>query len=323
MTIRRLNLIGVCVLLASAVPIGPAAASGMGMGGGGQMPSNSPSMPEGPQYNAADEARSGAAALQAGKYKDAARYFEHVTEAAPKVAVGWYLLGMAKAAGGDDKGAAKAYEKSVKLDPDRIDAHRDYAVSLAKLKQADKAGAQLDMLKSRAASCGDTCPQAADLKAAVAAVQQAMTPAQAAAPAGPAASLDAPTNLMFASSQAGDLAYMRAVSLINERRYGEAVASLDKAEAAFGPHPDILTYKGYAWRKLGRLDKAESYYRQALALAPGHRGATEYYGELKVIRGDIAGARTMLARLDAQCAFGCAEAEDLRRWIERGGDPAS
>jgi Flp pilus assembly protein TadD len=98
---------------------------------------------------------------------------------------------------------------------------------------------------------------------------------------------------------------------------------LDKAEEAFGPHPDILTYKGYAWRKLGRLDKAESYYRQALALVPGHRGATEYYGELKVIRGDMAGARAMLAKLDAQCAYGCVEAEDLRRWIERGGDPAS
>ena len=317
MTSGRLKLIGICALLAGAVPIGPAAASGMGMGGGGQMPNAGASMPEGPQYNAADEARSGQAAFEAGKYKDAARYFEHVTEAAPKVAVGWYLLGMARAAGGDDKGAARAYEKSVKLDPDRIDAHRDYAVSLTKLKQNDKAAAQLDVLKSRAAACNDTCPQAADLKAAVAAVQQAL------APAAPAAWLTAPSNLMFASSQTGDLAYVRAVSLINERRYGEAMASLDKAEEAFGAHPDILTYKGYTWRKLGRLDKAESYYRQALALAPGHRGATEYYGELKVIRGDMAGARAMLARLDAQCAFGCAEAEDLRRWIEHGGDPAS
>jgi Flp pilus assembly protein TadD len=313
----RLNLISVCVVLASAAPAGSALASGMGMGGGGAMPSNSPSMPSGPQYNVADEARAGAADLQAGKYRDAARHFEHVTDGAPRVAVGWYMLGMARAGGGDDKGAVRAYEKSVKLDPDRIDVHRDYAVSLAKLKQADKAGAQLDVLKSRAAACNDTCPEAADLKAAIAAVQQVM------APPGPAAWLTAPTGLMFASSQAGDLAYVQAVSLINERRYGEAMVSLDKAEEAFGPHPDILTYKGYTWRKLGQLDKAETYYRQALALAPGHRGATEYYGELKVIRGDMTGARAMLARLDAQCAFGCVEAEDLRRWIEHRGDPAS
>ncbi|MGI8839414.1 MAG: tetratricopeptide repeat protein [Caulobacteraceae bacterium] len=317
----RLNLIGFWALLASAAPLAPAMASGMGMGGGGQMPSASPSMPSGPQYNAAEEARKGEAAFEAGKYKDAVRCFEHVTDAAPAAAVGWYLLGMAKAAGGDDKGAVKAYEKSVKLDPDRIDAHRDYAVGLTRLQQTDKAAAQLAALKSRAAACGDTCPQAADLKAAVAAVRQAMTPTP--APPGPAAQLTAPSALMFASAQAGDLAYVRAVSLINERRYGEAIASLDKAEESFGAHPDILTYQGYAWRKLGRLDKAESYYRQALALAPGHRGATEYYGELKVLRGDLAGARAMLASLDAQCAFGCPEAEDLRRWIERGGDPAS
>ncbi len=117
---------------------------------------------------------------------------------------------------------------------------------------------------------------------------------------------------------------VQAVSLINERRYAEnAMLALEKAEAVFGPHPDILTYKGYVSRKLGRLDAAEAYYRQALALAPGHRGATEYYGELKVIRGDLAGARALLASLDAQCAFGCVEAEDLRRWIEHRGDPAS
>ena len=318
----RLKLLGLFVVLAGAAPAG-AMASGMGMMGGGQMPSNSPSMPSGPRYNAAEEAKSGAAAFDAGRFKDAARYFEHVTEAAPRAAVGWYMLGMARAAAGDDKNAVRAYEKSVKLDPERIDARRDYAVSLARLKDASKAGAQLDGLKSQAASCNDTCPQATDLKAAIAAVQQAMTPAQAAAPVGPAAQLATPANLLFASSQAGDLAYVRAVSLINERRYVDAMASLDKAEAAFGPHPDILTYKGYTWRKLGQLDRAEAYYRRALALAPGHRGATEYYGELKVIRGDMAGARAMLATLDNECAFGCAEAEDLRRWIEHGGDPAS
>ena len=84
----------------------------------------------------------------------------------------------------------------------------------------------------------------------------------------------------------------------------------------------MLTYQGYVWRKKGDWARAEGYYRQALAIAPNHKGATEYYGELKVERGDMAGARTLLAKLDRTCAYGCAEAEELRRWIDVGGDPA-
>jgi hypothetical protein len=29
----------------------------------------------------------------------------------------------------------------------------------------------------------------------------------------------------------------------------------------------------------------------------------------------------MLAKLDRNCAFACAEAEELRRWIDAGGEP--
>jgi len=72
----------------------------------------------------------------------------------------------------------------------------------------------------------------------------------------------------------------------------------------------------------GQYDRAETYYREALAIAPDHRGATEYYGELMVERGDLPGARRMLARLETLCSFGCVESEDLRRWIEKG-PPAS
>ena len=128
-------------------------------------------------------------------------------------------------------------------------------------------------------------------------------------------------SMLFGGARAGDAAYVQAVSLINERRYDEALASLDAAAATFGPHPDILTYQGYTWRKKGDYARAEGYYRQALAIDPRHIGATEYYGELKVARGDIAGARLMLARLDHLCAYGCADAEELRRWIDAGGEP--
>jgi Tfp pilus assembly protein PilF len=307
-------------VIAAAAPLGAALASGGGGGmGGGMSAPMAPSMST-PQYDPAQEYRDGMAAYQAGKFKDATRSFEHVTQAAPGEVTGWRMLALARVGANDNKGAVKAFERALKIDPKAVDTRRDYAVALAQLKQPDKASAQLDMLKSRAAACNDTCPEAADLKAAISQVEAALKPPDAAG-TGPAASI-APTGSLL-SAAAGDGAYVEAVSLINEHRYTDALAALDRASAAFGPHPDIITYKGYVWRKLGHLDKAEQYYRAALAIAPWHRGATEYYGELKVIEGDMAGARAMLAKLDRQCGFGCADAEDLRRWIDHGGDPAS
>jgi Flp pilus assembly protein TadD len=270
-----------------------------------------------PQYDPVQEYQQGMADYQSGRYKSAVDHFENVTDSQPRDANTWYMLGMSKSGGGDLKGAERALGKSVKLDPSPVAPQRELAITQAKLKENDKESAQLAALRARVGTCADTCPEAADLKAAVAAVEQAL------GVAGPSASLPLHGDFKFATAGGGDLAYTRAVSLINERRYNEALVSLDQAESALGPHPDILTYKGYVWRKLGRLDVAEGFYRAALAEAPDHRGATEYYGELKVIRGDAGGARKMLARLEDQCAFGCVEAEDLRRWIERGGDPAS
>jgi Tfp pilus assembly protein PilF len=307
-------------VIAAGIPLGAALASGGGGGMGGGMSAPMAPSASTPQYDPAQEYRDGMAAYQAGKFKDAARSFDHATQAAPGEANGWRMLGLARAGANDPKGAAKAFERALKIDPKAVDTRRDYAVALAQMKMADKASAQLDMLKSRAAACNDTCPEAADLKAAISQVEAALKTPGAAGP-GPAASI-AP-NRSLLSAAAGDGAYVEAVSLINEHRYQDALAALDRASAAFGPHPDILTYKGYVWRKLGRLDQAEMYYQAALAIAPWHRGATEYYGELKVIEGDMTGARAMLAKLDRQCAFGCADAEDLRRWIDHGGDPAS
>ena len=32
--------------------------------------------------------------------------------------------------------------------------------------------------------------------------------------------------------------------------FEEALTALRQAETVFGPHPDILTYEGYTWRKV-------------------------------------------------------------------------
>ena len=307
-----------CSLPALTLAMGSGGMGGGGMPGGGQ---GMNTVPTGPEYDPQVEYQRGTQDLQAGKYRDAVTDFEHVTEVAPRSANGWLMLGEAKEGAGDERGAQKAYERSVKIDDTSVQAHRELALAYVKLNQMDKAHAQLAGLQSKATACGDSCSDAADLKAAIAAIQAAM-PTAGAAPA-PAASNDVATHLSVATPQAGDGAYVRAVSLINERRWDDALASLDKAETALGPHPDILTYKGYVWRKKGDWARAEDFYRQALALDPGHRGATEYYGELKVLKGDMAGAKAMLARLDGVCTYGCAEAVELRLWIDHGGDPAA
>ncbi|HEY1753194.1 MAG TPA: tetratricopeptide repeat protein [Caulobacteraceae bacterium] len=330
-----LALAGGVILL--AIPVAGFASGGGGMGGGG-MPSGGGGMGgmggmDQPAYDPAVEYQHGQSDLQAGKYKDAVRDFSHVVEVAPNAPNAWLYLGMSKSGDGDEKGAEKAYEKSVKLDGGSVQAHRALALSLVKLNQPAKANTELAALKQLDANCANTCSDAADLKAAISAVQGAMAPPAAApasgppagsAPAGsPSAANPAPDHLSLTTPEAGDGAYVRAVSLINERRWDDALASLGKAAAALGPHPDILTYEGYVWRHKGDWAKAEGFYEAALKIDPDHRGATEYYGELKVLKGDLAGAKVMLARLDSVCTYGCAEAEELRLWIDRRGDPAA
>jgi Flp pilus assembly protein TadD len=311
----KATLIGGCLAVLAGGGIAFASGGGGGgmpAGGGGSMPSAS-----GPSYDPAAEYAKAIAALKTNNYKDAARAAGHVTDAVPTNPDGWRLLGIAKAGQNDWKGSRRAYEKAVKLKPDDPSAHAGLGLALANLKDP-KAQAEDDWLKAKVQACGDACPEAAQLKSFTSAVESAMAPAPAGAPK-PSAMLD--RSFLFGGAKTGDAAYVQAVSLINERRYDDALASLAKAQATFGPHPDILTYEGYAWRKKGDYARAETYYREALAIAPNHIGATEYYGELKVARGDIAGARLMLAKLDRICAYGCADAEELRRWIDAGGDP--
>ena len=305
-------LISVLAAGALALAGGAALASGGGGGGMSEMPSAS-----GPAYDPVAEYQKGVAALRANDFKGAEKAFGHVLEVNPKDANTLFLMGVSKAGKGDLKGAQKYYEKSVKSDPSLIVAHRELAVTDIKLTQLDKAKIERDFLQAQSDKCAGTCAQAADLKAALAAIDAA----SAAPPAAkPAAFLSPAPSLLFGPRD-GDHAYVQAVSLINDGRYEDALVSLHTAQAVFGPHPDVLTYMGYASRKLGRFDQAEGYYKAALTIAPDHRGATEYYGELKVVRGDMPGARKMLARLDDLCPYGCAEANELRRWVDAGGQP--
>ena len=299
-SVRLASAGAILALLTLSTPLGAAG----GGGGGGSMPSDSA-----PRYDPVVEYQKGIAALQASKFAEAKRAFDRVLAAAPKDANTAYMAGLASDGLGKPKDARKYYEKALKSDKTHVEARRALALALVKLGDAATAQAELDTLKTAAAACAKACANAAKLDAAVQAVSAALAGQQAAqAPLPPAEKV----------SSTGDLLYGEAVALINLRRYDAALASLYSAAQSFGPHPDVLTYLGYAQRKLGRPERAEDYYRQALGVAPEHRGALEYYGELKVERGDLAGARANLAKLEAICRFGCYEAEELRRWIESG-----
>jgi len=310
---RAFLIVSVSTLMAGSALSPGHANPGGGGGGGGSAPRPSMSAPD---FNPADEYRKGIEALKASRYADAKKSLKRVLEVAPRDANANFLAGLADAGLNDLKAAQKHYEQAVRADGKLIPARQELAVTYAKLGNRPKAEAQLGELKKLAGTCGATCPQADQLKTAVAAVESALAQ-------GPQARLETQPPLLFASAAAGDQAYLDAVALINEGRFEAAIDSLHKARTSFGAHPDVLTYLGFANRKLKRFEVAESYYRQALTVAPAHKGATEYYGELMVERGDLVGARTMLAKLDRDCAFGCAEADELRRWIDARHAPGS
>lgn len=302
------------ILLACAATIAvstvhiPALAAGGGGGGGGGIPSQTA-----PQYDPAVEYRTGIEALRTERWKDAEKAFKRVLEVAPRDPNSNLMMGLSKLGSGDIKGSRPYLDKAVKYGPDLVPARIKLGVVSAKLGDVVKAQAQLDWLTARAQTCAGTCPEAATLEQGIAEVKAAIS-------AGKLAKLETPKVEALASPDGGDRAYLTAVSLINEHRYEAAIAALNQAQLSFGPHPDVLTYLGFANRKLKRYDVAEVYYRAALAIAPDHLGATEYYGELMLERGDTSGAKKMLARLDRLCTFGCAQADELRRWIDLGPD---
>lgn len=298
------------LLVAALLAPLPLLAAGGG-GGGGSAPS--PSLPA---YDPMVEYQEGTAAYRAGDFKAAVDHFKKVVSAAPKEAGAQYLLGASQIGLGEFKKAVKPLEAAVKIDGKLIEARRDLAIAHARLGHAEKAKPQVEALTEMQTACAGSCADAAKLAEALSQVEAALA-------AGPQAALPYRPDVQLAEAKAADEVYVTAVSLINEARYDEAIAYLDAARWAAGPHPDVLTYLGFANRKLGRYAVAEGHYQAALAIAPDHRGALEYYGELKLERGNVAGAKAHLAKLEALCGFGCNEADELRRWIAEKAPSAS
>lgn len=288
----------------------PVQAAGGGGGGGGGTPSAS-------AYDPTTDYQKGTAAYRVGDYKTAVSHFKKVAGALPKDAAAQYLLGASYLGLGDHQKAAKPLTLAVKYNDKMIEARRDLGIVQAKLGDAVKAGEQLAALKVQQTACKTPiCADAAKLADAVTKVETAIA-------GGKMAAMPTAPKLALFDAKSADETYVTAVSLINEKRYEDAITYLNDARWAAGPHPDILTYLGFANRKLQRYAVAEGYYQTALQIDPEHRGALEYYGELKLERGNVAGAKSHLAKLEAICGFGCNEADELRRWIQEKAPSAS
>jgi Flp pilus assembly protein TadD len=104
---------------------------------------------------------------------------------------------------------------------------------------------------------------------------------------------------------------------IKAGNYEKAVDLL--TEADLKKSADWHNLMGYSLRKkaVPNLTEAEKFYLSALSLDANHRGALEYYGELLLLKNDLAGAEKMLARLDKACRFGCEEFQDLKESIQK------
>jgi tetratricopeptide (TPR) repeat protein len=128
--------------------------------------------------------------------------------------------------------------------------------------------------------------------------------------------VDTPPPTQTGSTSVTDI-LLPARNAIKAGNYEKAIELL--TEVDHKKSADWHNLMGYSLRKKEspNLNEAEKYYITALNLDTTHRGALEYYGELLLLKNDLAGAEKLLARLDKACMFGCEEFQDLKKSIQQ------
>ena len=103
---------------------------------------------------------------------------------------------------------------------------------------------------------------------------------------------------------------------IAAKRWPDAIAELKRVNDSGSA--DWNNLMGYSLRKqaVPDLAAAERHYDAALRIAPQHRGALEYSGELYLMKGDLAKAEERAAQLSRACAAACEEYADLKKAVE-------
>ncbi len=297
---KRALLIAFAAFAFSGMP----ALAGGGSSGGGSAPSSS-----GPSYDPVAEYQKGVEYLRESEFSKAEKAFKRVTKVAKKDASTRYMLGLAHMGQEEYKAAAKSFEKALKYDAKLYQAHAKLGVAYLMSDKANKAETVLADLRAASTECADTCPEADQITAALAEIEAARE-----------SNAEIQTSSLEpwvkkVSLQQGDLLYTEAIRLINLGEYDAAISELRAAGTVLGPHPDILTYIGFANRKKGERETAFAYYSAALVIAPDHLSANEYLGEYYVELGDLEQAQSQLDKLNQLCPFGCEQTQELSRWI--------
>jgi tetratricopeptide (TPR) repeat protein len=297
---KPINAFFISIILVCMTSVVMASGGGGGGGVSGLPSSNLPS------FDPAEKFDEGMKYLQAKEYKKASRSFKKVLSVVKKHAPANYFLGLSYIGLEKYKKAIKPLEKAIKYEPKLIAARGYLGMSYLKMKKNEKANKQRDELKNIQSQCGE-CDNKQK-------IIDALT------------QIDSHDKVGYlenirpeSSHSKGDLLYLEAVANINRGEYSTALNKLQRASLVFGPHPEILTYQGFANRKLGNLKQSLYYYQMALIVAPEHKGANEYLGEYYVVIGDMHRANNQLAKLDEICDFSCEEAQELKRWILEAG----
>ena len=105
-----------------------------------------------------------------------------------------------------------------------------------------------------------------------------------------------------------------AFALLKAERFEDALAALDLRET-----PDdakALNYRGFATRKIGRIDESIGYYLKAIMLAPRYVEIREYLGEAYVANGRLDLAEQQLVIIETLCGTSCEEYSELAQAIE-------
>ena len=292
--IYSLKRICVATVAVSLISFSPAFASGSGASSGGFSGGTSDNSQI--VYDPVQDYQAGVSFLRENEFKKADRKFSTVLKATKRHAGANYYMGLAKVGQGKDKSSIRYFKNAAKYQGDLYEARSALAKAYMATGKVEKAQGVLTKLQSEHSDCNG-CANSARMQSTITKIETII-----------AGGVTKSSFLSPLKSDSIDTQYFAAVALINKGEYQAAFNDLSVTQAVAGPHPDITTYMGYTQRKLGNFDVAKSYYAMALDVAPNHKGANEYLGELYVETGEMDLAKAQLAKLETICSFGCIEA---------------